>query len=148
MRAVMQSVTSASVTVEGKTTGEIGKGLLVLLGIASDDTDADLQYIIKKILGLRVFDDAVGIPNLSVVQAGGSVLLVSQFTLYGDAKKGNRPSYIRAANGEIAKPLYLQCLRQLGETVPVEQGSFGAMMQVALVNDGPFTILIDSRKEF
>lgn len=148
MRAVIQRVSSASVTADGAITGQIGHGLLVLLGIACDDTEADLDYITKKILGLRIFDDAAGVPNLAVTDVGGSVLIVSQFTLYGDAAKGNRPSYIRAAGREAALPLYQKCLANLRKTVPVAEGSFGALMQVSLVNDGPFTILLDSRKEF
>ena len=132
-------------TVDEQVIGQIGHGLLVLLGVAADDGETDLNYITKKILGLRIFDDAAGVPNLSVVDVGGSVLLVSQFTLHGDARKGNRPSYIRAAGREIAQPLYEKCLAELGKTVPVATGSFGALMQVALVNDGPFTILLNSK---
>ena len=149
MRAVVQRVTRARVTVGGETTGEIGVGLLVLLGIARDDTEADSAYLLEKIATLRVFDDAEGRMNLSVEDAGGALLVVSQFTLYGDARKGRRPSWSEAAPPEAAEPLYELFVREARRRVArVETGSFRRMMEVELVNDGPVTILLDSRKTF
>ena len=149
MRAVLQRVTRASVRVEGETVGEIGPGLLVLLGVARDDAEADGRYLLEKILGLRVFDDAEGRMNLSVVETGGALLVVSQFTLYGDVRRGRRPSWVEAAPPETAEPLYesfVEGARRAG--LRVETGSFRRMMEVELVNDGPVTILLDSRKTF
>ncbi|HJQ34678.1 MAG TPA: D-aminoacyl-tRNA deacylase [Pyrinomonadaceae bacterium] len=149
MRAVLQRVTRASVRVEGETVGEIGPGLLVLLGIARDDAEGDERYLLEKVLGLRVFDDAEGRMNLSVVETGGALLVVSQFTLYGDVRRGRRPSWVEAAPPELAEPLYesfVEGARRAG--VRVETGSFRRMMEVELVNDGPVTILLDSRKTF
>lgn len=148
MRAVIQRTTAASVEVEGNIVGEIGKGLVVFLGIEEGDTEADLAYLCDKIVGLRVFDDEDEIPNLSVAEVGGSVLLVSQFTLCADVRKGRRPSYIRAARPEQAIPLYEKAIQRIGESVPVQHGTFQAYMQVRLVNDGPHTILLDSRRAF
>ena len=148
MRAVIQRVLSASVTIDGEQTAAIERGLAVLLGIEEGDTEKDAQYLCDKLLGLRIFDDAGGVPNRDVCEAGGAVLLVSQFTLLGDARKGRRPSYIRAARPETAVPLYQWCRAYLAPRVPLQTGTFQADMQVALVNDGPFTILLDSRKEF
>ncbi len=148
MRAVVQRVTEASVTVEGTVTGEIGRGLVVFIGIEEGDTQADLDYICDKVVGLRVFDDENEIPNRSVEDIGGSVLLVSQFTLCADARKGKRPSYIRAARPEQAIPLYEAAIAKIGKSVPVACGVFQAMMQVRLINDGPHTILLDSRRTF
>lgn len=148
MRAVVQRAQSGSVTIEGKTAGAIGRGLVVLLGISVEDTEKDVDYLAEKLLGLRIFDDENGVPNRSVTEVEGSILLISQFTLYGDARKGRRPSYIRAARPETAILLYERCVGLLRASVPVETGVFGADMQVALVNDGPFTILLDSHKEF
>jgi D-aminoacyl-tRNA deacylase len=148
MRAVIQRVTQARVTVEGTVSGEIGRGLVVFIGIEEGDALADLDYICDKVVGLRVFDDENGIPNRSVKDFGGSVLLVSQFTLCADARKGKRPSYIRAARPEQAIPLYEAAIERIGRNVPVACGVFQAMMQVHLVNDGPHTILLDSRKVF
>ena len=149
MRAVLQRVTRASVRVEGETVGEIGAGVLVLLGIARDDTDADARYLLEKIVALRIFEDAEGRMNLSLVDTGGALLVVSQFTLYGDARRGRRPSWIEAAPPEIAEPLYeffvSEARRVAGR---VETGGFRRMMEVELVNDGPVTILLDSRKLF
>jgi D-tyrosyl-tRNA(Tyr) deacylase len=145
MRAVIQRVTRARVTVDGQVTGEIGKGLVVLLGIARDDTKSDADYLAAKIVALRIFDDADGRMNVSVKDAGGGLLVVSQFTLYGDVRRGLRPSWIDAAPPEIAEPMYnyfVESSRKLIE--PVETGSFRAMMQVELVNDGPVTLLVDS----
>ena len=149
MRAVIQRVTRASVDVEGERVGEIKNGFMVLIGVMEGDTDKDTAYIAKKIEGLRVFEDAEDKMNLSLKDVGGSVLLVSQFTLAGDARKGNRPSFSTAARPEIAEPMFedLVCLlRQSGLTV--ETGRFRTHMEVSLVNDGPVTILLDSRRDF
>lgn len=148
MRAVVQRVLNASVAIGGTVKGEIGKGYLVLLGIEENDTEKDFDYIAEKLLGLRVFEDEAGKMNRSVLDAGGSILLVSQFTLYGDARKGRRPSFIRAARPEKAIPLYEAMIARLRAALPVETGEFGADMQVSLVNDGPVTILLDSERTF
>ena len=148
MRAVVQRVLNASVAIGGTVKGEIGKGYLVLRGIEENDTEKDLDYIAEKLLGLRVFEDEAGKMNRSVLDAGGSILLVSQFTLYGDARKGRRPSFIRAARPEKAIPLYEAMIARLRAALPVETGEFGADMQVSLVNDGPVTILLDSERTF
>ena len=148
MRAVVQRVLNASVAIGGTVKGEIGKGYLVLLGIEENDTEKDLDYIAEKLLRLRVFEDEAGKMNRSVLDAGGSILLVSQFTLYGDARKGRRPSFIRAARPEKAIPLYEAMIARLRAALPVETGEFGADMQVSLVNDGPVTILLDSERTF
>ena len=149
MRAVLQRVTRASVRVEGETVGEIGAGLVVLLGVAHDDTDADARYTLEKIVSLRVFDDEEGRMNLSLADAGGALLVVSQFTLYGDVRRGRRPSWSGAAPPERAEALYeyfvAEARRRVGR---VETGSFRRMMEVELVGDGPVTILLDSRKLF
>lgn len=149
MRAVIQRVSRASVTVAGNTIGEIGQGLLVLLGVTHDDTAADSEWLIKKIVQLRIFNDTEGKMNLSVEDVAGGILVVSQFTLYADAKKGNRPSYIRSAPPAVSIPLYeefLQVLRQRFQG-PIATGEFGAMMDVSLLNDGPVTIILDSRQQ-
>ena len=148
MRAVVQRVTEASVTVDGETIGAIQNGLCVLIGVSTDDGEADADYITEKLLGLRVFDDENGVPNRSVCDIGGSILLISQFTLLGDARKGRRPSYIFAARPEQAIPLYERYIERLKAVVPVETGRFGADMKVSIQNDGPFTILLDSKKGF
>ena len=148
MRAVVQRVTEASVTIDGETVGAIQNGLCVLLGVSVDDGEADADYITDKLLGLRIFDDENGVPNRSVCDIGGSILLVSQFTLLGDARKGRRPSYIFAAHPETAIPLYERCIERLRAIVTVETGRFGADMKVSILNDGPFTILLDSKKGF
>ncbi|MDX6303601.1 MAG: D-aminoacyl-tRNA deacylase [Blastocatellia bacterium] len=149
MRAVVQRVTRAKVTVDDKLIGEIGKGLVVLLGIARDDTKLDAAYLAEKICALRIFDDDEGKMNLSVKDADGGVLIVSQFTLYGDVRRGLRPSWIEAAAPEVAQPMYEFFVRQVRAAVnEVATGSFRAMMQVELVNDGPVTILLDSKKLF
>jgi len=149
MRAVVQRVTRASVTVNGEIVGEIGNGLVVLLGIARDDTEKDASYLIEKIAALRIFDDETGVMNVSVRDVGGAVLIVSQFTLYGDVRRGLRPSWIDAAAPEVAEPLYYFFVGQARRLIErVATGSFRAMMQVELVNDGPVTILLDSRKLF
>ena len=148
MRAVVQRTTGASVTVEGEIVGEIGRGLVVFLGVEEGDTAQDMLYICDKVTGLRVFDDENEIPNLSVTDIGGSVLLVSQFTLCADARKGKRPSYSKAARPEQAIPLYEAAIAKIAESVPVQHGVFQANMQVRLVNDGPHTTLLDSKKLF
>ena len=149
MRAVIQRVTHASVTVDGEIVGEIGNGLVVLLGIARDDTEKDATYLVEKIAALRIFDDATGVMNVSVKDIAGGLLIVSQFTLYGDVRRGLRPSWIDAAAPETAEPLYDFFVAQARKLIArVATGSFRAMMQVELVNDGPVTILLDSRKLF
>ena len=149
MRSVLQRVTEASVTVDGRVTGRIGPGLLVLVGVEEDDTEEDARYTADRVAGMRIFNDDNGKFNLSLRDVGGGVLVVSQFTLHGDCRKGRRPSFIRAARPETAIPLYervAQCLRDEGFNVAT--GEFGAHMKVQLVNDGPVTILLDSRKVF
>ncbi|HYB95151.1 MAG TPA: D-aminoacyl-tRNA deacylase [Vicinamibacterales bacterium] len=149
MRAVVQRVTSARVTVDGRVTGEIGAGLLVLLGVEQGDGPSDVQYIAAKVRDLRIFTDDAGKMNVSVLDRQGSVLVVSQFTLSGDARNGRRPSFATAAPPPIARPLYEDVMRELKASgLHVEAGEFQAMMQVALINDGPVTILLDSRKTF
>ena len=149
MRAVVQRVTSARVSVGDRVTGEIGPGLLVLLGVEQGDGPPDLQYIAAKIRDLRIFPDDAGKMNLSVMDRQGAVLVVSQFTLSGDARNGRRPSFATAAPPQIARALYEDVVRELqGSGLRVETGEFQAMMQVSLVNDGPATILLDSRKTF
>jgi D-tyrosyl-tRNA(Tyr) deacylase len=149
MRAVVQRVTRANVRIEGDIVGEIKLGLVVLLGVARDDSEADVKYLADKIAALRVFDDTDGKMNLSVKEIGGGVLVISQFTLYGDVRRGNRPSWIDAAAPDVAEPLYENFIAQVRGVLPqVARGKFGAMMQVELVNDGPVTILLDSRKLF
>jgi D-aminoacyl-tRNA deacylase len=149
MRAVIQRVSRAKVSVDGAITGEIGLGLLVLLGVGRGDAETDAIYLAEKIAGLRIFEDAEGKMNRSVVEAGGSVLAVSQFTLYGDVRKGKRPSFDAAAPPEEARRLY-ECFveRVRALALRCETGQFQAMMQVELVNDGPVTILLDSTKLF
>src|SRR4029077_9636715 len=149
MRAVVQRVSRAQVAVNGEITGQIGLGLLVLLGVGRDDTNADATYLAEKIVGLRVFEDAHGKMNLSVQDAGGSVLAVSQFTLYGDVRRGKRPSFDAAAPPEKARQLYEFFVDQIRAAgLRCETGRFQEMMQVELVNEGPVTILLDSSKEF
>ena len=148
MRAVVQRVKHASVTVEKRVIGSIEKGLLVFLGIEDTDSESDCTYIADKVLGLRIFEDEEGKMNLSVQDVKGSVLLVSQFTLYGDARKGRRPSFIKAARPEQAIPLYEKTIALMGAAVPVETGEFQADMDVMLVNDGPVTILLESKRLF
>ncbi len=145
----MQRVTRAKVTVASEVVGEINQGLVVLLGIARDDLPADIEYLTSKIVSLRIFDDEAGKMNRSVKDINGGILVVSQFTLYGDVRRGLRPSWIDAAAPEVAKPLYESFLVRLRELAgEVAAGSFRSMMQVELVNDGPVTILLDSRKKF
>jgi D-tyrosyl-tRNA(Tyr) deacylase len=149
MRAVIQRVTRASVTVDNEVTGEIAKGLVVLVGIARDDTKVEAAYLVDKIINLRIFDDGDGKMNLSLKDVNGGLLIVSQFTLYGDVRRGLRPSWIEAAPPEVAQPLYDFFVRQAGTAISnVATGKFQAMMQVELINDGPVTILLDSKKLF
>jgi D-tyrosyl-tRNA(Tyr) deacylase len=147
MRAVVQRVLRAKVTVEGEITGEIDRGFLVLLGVAEGDTQEDVIYMAQKCAGLRVFEDADGKMNLSLIDIGGKMLVVSQFTLLGDCRKGRRPSFIAAARPEIADALYRSFVAEVqGQGVTVATGRFQTHMDVELVNDGPVTLLIDSRK--
>ncbi len=149
MRAVVQRVAKAKVTVDGQVTGEIGLGLLVLLGVAQTDTEQDADYLADKVAGLRIFEDAEGKMNLAVAEVGGAVLAVSQFTLYGDVRRGKRPSFDAAARPEQAKKLYdYFCGRIRGFGLRCEEGVFQAMMDVELLNAGPVTILLDSTKVF
>jgi D-tyrosyl-tRNA(Tyr) deacylase len=149
MRAVVQRVSRARVTVDSETTGEIGNGLLVLLGVSNRDAESDALYLVEKILNLRIFYDESGKMNLSLLDAGGDLLVVSQFTLYGDTRRGRRPSYIDAAAPEEANRLYEFFVAEGRKRIDrVETGRFQAMMDVELVNDGPVTILIDSEKSF
>lgn len=144
MRVVLQRVTRARVTVEGRVVGEIGRGLLLLAGFTDGDTEETLRWMADKVVGLRVFTDAEGKMNLSVEEIGGAVLVVSQFTLYGDARRGRRPSFVEAARPEVAVPLYERFVELLHEAGrPVETGEFGAMMQVELVGDGPVTLVLE-----
>ena len=149
MRVVIQKVTQASVSIENQTVASIDKGLLVLVGIEDGDTNEDIAWLSSKIVNLRVFDDDNGVMNLSVKEVEGEVLIVSQFTLHASTKKGNRPSYIKAARPEVAIPIYEAFIKQveslLGKRVPT--GQFVAMMQVSLCNDGPVTILIDTKNK-
>jgi D-aminoacyl-tRNA deacylase len=149
MRAVIQRVTRASVTIGSILKSSVGKGMLVLVGIEEADNNDDLEWICNKIVQLRIFDDRNGVMNLSVIDTGGSILAVSQFTLHAKTKKGNRPSYIRAARPEFAIPMYNKFVARLSELTgrETETGEFGSMMQVELVNDGPVTIIIDTKEK-
>jgi len=147
MKVVLQRVSEAKVTVEGRVTGEIGQGLMLLVGIGQEDAEQDLTWMADKVAGLRVFEDEAGKMNLSVEDVGGAILSVSQFTLYGDCRKGRRPNFMGAARPEAASEFYERFnerLRQRG--LRVETGVFGAMMDVSLVNDGPVTLILDSRQ--
>ena len=147
MRAVIQRVSEASVEIEDQIKGKIGKGLLVLLGIEDADTSEDIGWLSGKITRLRVFDDENGVMNLPLTEIDGNILLISQFTLHASTKKGNRPSYIKAAKPETAVPLYEKFIKQIETELgkPIETGEFGAYMKVSLVNDGPVTIVIDTK---
>lgn len=149
MRIVIQRVTRASVSIEGRVESAIEGGMLVLLGVGYADTEADIDWLVKKTTQLRIFDDNEGVMNLSVKDVGGSILVVSQFTLMASCKKGNRPSYVHAASPDVSVPLYKTFCRRLSEALgkPVATGVFGADMQVELVNDGPVTIVIDSKEK-
>lgn len=148
MKVVLQRVKSASVTIEDVVVGTINQGYLLLVGVGPDDTKEDVQYLARKISGMRIFSDENGKMNLSIHQVNGSILSISQFTLFADTKKGNRPSYTSAANPELAKTLYeeLNVLLRDDYGIVVETGVFGADMQVSLVNDGPVTILLDTKQ--
>ena len=149
MKAVLQRVSRASVTVDGQIVGQIGRGLMVLLGVEQGDTDVDAQQLADKAVQLRIFDDAEGKMNLALADVGGAMLVVSQFTLLGDCRKGRRPSFIQAAPPETAERLYETFIAAVGaQGIPVATGKFRAMMQVELVNDGPVTLLLDSGKAF
>lgn len=147
MKAVIQRVAHAGVTIESALKASVGKGLLVLLGVGYEDGADDIRWLVRKISGLRIFDDETGVMNRSVVDVDGEVIVVSQFTLMADCRRGNRPSYINAANHEIAIPLYLEFCRELSEAIgkKVQTGEFGADMKVELLNDGPVTICLDSK---
>jgi D-tyrosyl-tRNA(Tyr) deacylase len=149
MRAVIQRVNRASVTIHNKIFSEIGKGLLVLIGIENSDNEADIEWLCNKIVQLRIFNDRNEIMNLSVLDTGGDILAVSQFTLHAKTRKGNRPSYIRAASPEKAIPIYEKFVARLSQQMgkDVGTGEFGAMMQIELINDGPVTIIIDTREK-
>lgn len=147
MRFVIQRVTNADVKVEGQTIGEIGKGFMVLIGVSDSDTREIADKMVKKMLGLRIFEDENGKTNLSLDTVGGSLLLISQFTLYANCKKGNRPSFIESGDPKAAEELYEYIIESCKAQVPVvERGRFGADMKVSLINDGPFTIVLDSRE--
>lgn len=147
MRIVIQRVAEASVTISGRLKSAVGKGMMILVGIEPDDSPDDVDWLVKKTINLRIFNDENGVMNRSILDVDGEILVVSQFTLHASTKKGNRPSYIRAARPEIAVPLYRMFIGKLNENLlrPVGEGEFGADMQVALVNDGPVTIIMDSK---
>ena len=149
MRIVIQRVSRASVTIGGNVKSAIGKGFLILLGVEESDTESDAEWLVKKVIGLRVFDDENGVMNLNISQVGGDMLVVSQFTLFASYKKGNRPSWLRAARHEISVPLYEYFCRRLQEETGKEigTGEFGAMMDVELTNDGPVTICMDTKNK-
>ena len=149
MRLVIQRVGRASVSVDGKLISSIKNGLMILVGVCAEDTDEDIHYLVKKVINLRIFNDDNGVTNISVLDTGYDILAVSQFTLYASTKKGNRPSYIKAAEPHIARPLYDIFCKELSNALGKEigKGVFGAHMDVELVNDGPVTILIDSRNK-
>jgi len=149
MRAVVQRVSRAQVTIDGQIVGKIGPGLMVLVGVSEEDTQDDASYLAEKLVGLRIFPDTEGKMNLSVAETGGGMLIVSQFTLFGDCRKGKRPSFIKAARPEKAVELYRAVVAEVrGRGVVVEAGRFQEQMEVELVNDGPVTLLIDSTKTF
>ena len=149
MRAVIQRVSEASVTVEGAIIGQIQRGLMVLVGIVNEDDNADIEWLSNKIIHMRIFEDENGVMNKSLIEVGGEILLVSQFTLHASTKKGNRPSYIAAAKPEVSIPIYEAMIHQLEKDLgaSIQTGKFGADMKVALINDGPVTITIDSKNK-
>ena len=149
MRTVIQRVTHASVSIEGEIHGAIEKGLLLLVGIEEADTEEDVKWLTQKVVNLRIFDDENGVMNRSVIESGGEVMVVSQFTLHASTKKGNRPSYIKASKPEFAIPMYESFCAEMGLQIgkPVSTGEFGADMKIELLNDGPVTILIDSQNK-
>lgn len=147
MRIVIQRVTQADVVIEGNIKGKIGNGMMILVGIENSDTDEDIAWLTKKIVNLRIFDDENGVMNLSILDKGGDILLISQFTLHASTAKGNRPSYIKAAKPDISIPIYEKFIKSIEEALgkKIETGTFGADMKVTLTNDGPVTIIIDSK---
>ena len=147
MKVVIQRSKKSSVSVSGKLINKIDKGLCILVGITPEDTDEDINYLVKKIVNLRIFDDEEGVMNKSILDSGGEILLISQFTLMADTSKGNRPSYIGAAKGDVAKPIYKKMLNTLNNHVKTYGGVFGAEMLVNIENDGPITIIIDSKNK-
>ena len=149
MRIVIQRVNSASVSIDGQVKSAIGPGYLILLGVCEEDTKEDVDWLVRKVIGLRVFDDENGVMNRSIMDVGGDILVVSQFTLYASYKKGNRPSWLRAARHEVSVPLYESFCQQLSQALgkPVGTGEFGAYMKVALENDGPVTICMDTKNK-
>ena len=149
MRIVIQRVNSASVSIDGQVKSAIGPGYLILLGVCEEDTKEDVDWLVHKVIGLRVFDDENGVMNRSIMDVGGDILVVSQFTLYASYKKGNRPSWLRAARHEVSIPLYETFCQQLSQALgkPVGTGEFGAYMKVALENDGPVTICMDTKNK-
>lgn len=149
MRIVIQRVSHASVTIDGEVKSKIGKGYLVLLGVCEEDSQEDVEWLVKKVIGLRVFDDENGVMNRSIMDVGGEILVVSQFTLFASYKKGNRPSWLRAARHEISVPLYESFCKRLSEALgkKVGTGEFGAYMKVELLNDGPVTICMDTKNK-
>jgi D-tyrosyl-tRNA(Tyr) deacylase len=149
MRAVIQRVKASSVEVEGKVVGEIGAGLNVLIGISKEDTKEDIEYIVRKVLGMRIFEDENGKMNFSLQDVNGELLLISQFTLYGDCRKGKRPDFMKAQGGEEAQKIYNELVEAFKKEVKnVQTGEFGADMQVYIQNDGPVTLLLESKKDF
>lgn len=151
MRIVIQRVLESNVSVDGKTIGNIGKGILVLFGVGKEDTDKDLEYIYEKIINTRLFEDDFGKMNLSIQDVKGDILLVSQFTLYGDIRKGRRPSFSNSASGDVGETYYEKLIQKLNSSEnigKVETGKFGADMKVSLINDGPVTLLLDSNRSF
>lgn len=149
MRIVIQRVSHASVTIDGDVKSAIQKGYLILLGICEEDTQEDVEWLVKKVIGLRVFDDENGVMNKSIMDVGGEILVISQFTLFASYKKGNRPSWLRAAKHDISIPLYNEFCKHLSEALgkPVGTGEFGADMKVELLNDGPVTICMDTKNK-
>ena len=146
MKVVIQKVIKSSCIIDNKEYSSIDNGLMVLVGFTEGDTSSDIDYMVKKVVNLRIFDDEEGVMNKSVLDVNGSVLSISQFTLYGDAKKGNRPSYIKALKGELSIKLYDEFNKKLSDFVPTKTGVFGADMKIELINDGPTTIIIDSKE--
>ena len=147
MKVVIQRVKNASVSIDNKLYSEITNGFMILVGFTDGDTSEYIDYIVRKVINLRIFDDEYGVMNKSILDARGSILSVSQFTLYADTRKGNRPSYIKALNGDNASKLYNEFNNKLGEFVDTKTGVFGADMQVSLINDGPITIIVDSKNK-
>ena len=149
MRAVVQRVKRAAVSVDGESVSSIEKGMMVLVGISTEDTEKDMEYIGNKIVGLRIFDDDGGVMNINAKDSGSDIMIVSQFTLYGDGRKGNRPSYIRAAKGDVSEPMYEKLIQYIeSRGFSVAKGKFGADMAIDMVADGPVTILLDSERGF